>query len=72
VIARDPAVIIIGAVGAEARRQVGDWSRWPGLRAVQGGHIYTVDPSLTNRMSPRILQGVEAVCAVLDAARAAR
>jgi iron complex transport system substrate-binding protein len=72
VIARDPAVIIIGAVGAEAERQVRDWSRWPGLRAVQGGHIYTVDPSLTNRMSPRILQGVEAICAVLDTARATR
>jgi iron complex transport system substrate-binding protein len=72
VLERDPEVIIIGAIGAEAARQTRDWKQWPSLRAVRGGHIYSVDPSLTNRMSPRILQGVEAVCAVLDAARAAR
>jgi hypothetical protein len=29
-----------------------------------------VDPSLTGRMSPRILQGVREVCSLLDSARA--
>jgi hypothetical protein len=36
---------------------------------VRNQHIFTVDPSLVGRMSPRILQGVREVCAALDKAR---
>jgi iron complex transport system substrate-binding protein len=69
VIARNPDVIIIAAMGADGARQVQDWSRFTGLRAVGAKHVFTVDPSPISRMSTRILQGIEAVCAVLDQAR---
>jgi iron complex transport system substrate-binding protein len=69
VLARNPDVIIIGANGAEGARQVSDWSEFPGLRAVQTHRVYTVDPSLTGRMAPRILEGVAAICSLLDRAR---
>jgi hypothetical protein len=39
---------------------------------VRNQHIFTVDPSLIGRMSPRILQGVRDVCDVLDRARNVR
>jgi iron complex transport system substrate-binding protein len=70
VLARDPDVILVGATGAEGARQSAAWSHFGNLRAVRNHHVYTVDPSLTGRMSPRILQGAREVCEVLDAARA--
>jgi iron complex transport system substrate-binding protein len=69
VLARDPEVILIAATGAEGERQTRQWQQFPTLRAVRGHHIYTVDPSLTGRMAPRILQGVREVCSLLDQAR---
>ncbi len=70
VLARDPDVILVAATGAEGERQTRQWRQFPNLRAVRGHHIYPVDPSLTGRMSPRILQGVREVCSLLDQARA--
>ena len=72
VLARDPDVILIGATGAEGARQTAEWARFGNLRAVRNQHIFTVDPSLIGRMSPRILQGVRDVCGVLDRARDVR
>jgi iron complex transport system substrate-binding protein len=70
VLARDPDVILIGAEGAEGARQTADWGVFRNLRAVRLHHVYTVDPSLLGRMTPRILQGVRDVCGWLDSARA--
>jgi iron complex transport system substrate-binding protein len=70
VLARDPDVILIGATGAEGARQTADWGVFGNLGAVRLHHVYTVDPSLIGRMSPRILQGVREVCGLLDSARA--
>jgi iron complex transport system substrate-binding protein len=70
VLAREPDVILIGATGAEGARQTADWGAFGDLSAVRLHHVYTVDPSLIGRMSPRILQGVREVCGLLDAARA--
>ena len=69
VLARDPDVVLIAATGTEGERQTRQWRQFPNLRAVRGHHIYTVDPSLTGRMAPRILQGVREVCTLLDKAR---
>ncbi|MEP6548440.1 MAG: cobalamin-binding protein [Gammaproteobacteria bacterium] len=69
VLARDPDVILIAATGAEGERQTRQWQQFPNLKAVRGHHIYTVDPSLTGRMAPRILQGVREVCQLLEKAR---
>jgi iron complex transport system substrate-binding protein len=69
VLGRNPDVIIIGASGADGERQVRDWDRFPALSAVQTHRVYTADPSLTSRMSPRILDGVQAICNLLDQAR---
>jgi iron complex transport system substrate-binding protein len=69
VLARDPDVILIAATGAEGERQTRQWRQFPNLKAVRARHIYTVDPSLTGRMAPRILQGVREVCRLLDKAR---
>ena len=69
VLARDPDVILVAATGAEGLRQVADWGRFGNLRAVRNHHVYTVDPSLIGRMTPRILEGARDACELLDAAR---
>lgn len=69
VLARNPEVIIIGATGADGERQRRSWLRFGNLRAVQQGRIYLLDPSLINRMTPRILLGIDLVCRQLDQAR---
>jgi iron complex transport system substrate-binding protein len=70
VLARDPDVILIGATGLEGARQTADWGAFGNLSAVRLHHVYTVDPSLIGRMSPRILQGAREACRLLDSARA--
>jgi iron complex transport system substrate-binding protein len=69
VLTRNPDVILIGATGAVGARQAREWNRYPSLRAVQTHHVFTVDPSLSGRMAPRILQGVREICGLLDTAR---
>jgi iron complex transport system substrate-binding protein len=69
VLARNPAVILIGASGAEGARQAAEWSHFSRLAAAEQGHIYSIDPSLLGRMSTRLLQGATQVCEILDQAR---
>ena len=47
------------------------WRRWPRLRAVRANAIYRVPGDFLTRASPRLADGVDATCAVLEQARAA-
>ena len=47
------------------------WRRFPTTPVARLSHIYGIDPDLLTRAGPRLLQGAEAVCAALDAARRA-
>ena len=69
VLARNPDVILVAAIGADGARQTLEWNHFQNLQAVRSHHVFTVDPSLVGRMAPRILQGVREVCGLLDAAR---
>jgi iron complex transport system substrate-binding protein len=69
VLAADPQVILsTDDTIADVREP---WQRWPRLRAVRDGTIYRLPPDLVARASPRLAQGVDATCAVLDEARRA-
>ncbi len=63
VVARDPQVIISAGAGLDA------WRRWGELAAVRDRHLYSVDPDLLHRPTPRILTGAQRVCEHLQAAR---
>lgn len=45
------------------------WRRWPSLPAVRHQTLYAVPADETSRPGPRLVEGAEAVCRVLDAAR---
>ena len=69
VLARNPDVIIVAATGAEGARQARAWARFSDLNAARTQRIYLIEPDLLNRMTPRILRGVEQLCKTLDQAR---
>lgn len=48
-----------------------DWDGWSQLDAVIHKRLYAVSPDTTTRATPRLLQGMQAVCEALDAARGA-
>jgi iron complex transport system substrate-binding protein len=47
-----------------------DWRRFPHLKAVARGNLFSIDGGLMNRSGPRILDGVEDLCKQLDRVRA--
>ena len=67
VLARNPQVILTtDDTIADPRAQ---WRRWPQLAAVRHGTIYAMPSDTVARASPRLVDGVQAVCTALDDAR---
>lgn len=72
VLALDPQVIVVAADHDDAGRLLASWRRWPQLEAVQSGQLYALPRELMVRMTPRILDGAEQLCALLERARTQR
>ncbi|HEX2565553.1 MAG TPA: cobalamin-binding protein [Burkholderiales bacterium] len=71
VLQADPDAII--ASGAESDRPawLDAWKAFP-LRAAARGQLYGIPRDLIQRPTPRVLEGAERMCRILDAVRAAR
>lgn len=65
-----PEVIVTGS-SAEGDT-LAPWRRFTGLPAVARGNLVKIDSDLLTRAGPRILDGTEALCRSLDAARRKR
>ncbi len=72
VVAGDPAVILRGSTGAEGDAWTARWHRFPALRAVRHGHLLNVPADLVSRPGPRLVEGVERICELLNHVRASR
>lgn len=68
VLAADPQVIIIGQY-AELDEAFDYWRRWPQLRAVAAGRLFSVNPYLLHRHTPRIILGARQLCEAIDRGR---
>lgn len=68
VLATDPEVIVV-AVDEQDSALLAAWQRWPSLSAVQNGHVYAVARDQLVRHTPRILEGAEELCAILEGVR---
>jgi iron complex transport system substrate-binding protein len=68
VLLRDPDAIVVAAGESEAA--LAPWRRWKSLQAVAGGRLYTMNPDLLHRATPRILNGIDSLCRSIDEARA--
>jgi iron complex transport system substrate-binding protein len=69
VIAARPEVVLAAAPAAQAERWLRAWRPGEPLAAAGARRIERVDPSLANRMGPRVLEGVREICAAIDRAR---
>lgn len=72
VIRLDPQVIIASGLDEAKPEWLDAWKRWPKLTAVRRGNLYFIDPDLIQRPTPRVLDGMERMCALLDDARRKR
>jgi iron complex transport system substrate-binding protein len=68
VLAVDPEVIVVAADKKDSPL-LAAWERWPSLSAVAHGHVYAIARDRLVRHSPRILDGAEELCVILDGAR---
>lgn len=64
VLARDPAVILVGEPG-----QAAAWQDWPQLSAVRRGQVWEVPDEGIERPSFQMLAATEKLCKLLDTAR---
>lgn len=63
----DPEVIILGdyTLGGVTPEMVAGRTGWEGLQAVREQRVYTFDDNLVSRPGPRLLDGLEALAALL-------
>ncbi len=66
IIAKDPEVIVLSDEGYGATvATVGTRPGWAGISAVKNGRVVAIDPDLTNRPGPRILDALEQLARAL-------
>jgi iron complex transport system substrate-binding protein len=68
---RNPQVIAMAGAPSD-HPDKGQWPRFPAVEAVRHGRFALLDGDLIGRMGPRFVQGAQALCESIDAARAAR
>lgn len=68
----DPEVIL--ASGADGGRPawLDDWRAFATLAAVRGDNLYAIRPELLQQHTPRLLDGAQALCRILEQVRARR
>ena len=72
VLAADPDVIIAGSANGAVSPVLDAWRHWSRLSAVRNGHLYAIPWDLVARHTPRILDGAEQLCGILDQVRSER
>lgn len=69
VLGADPDVIIAGTWQDEPDTAFDTWKHWPQMSAVHRGRLYTVPADELHRATPRVLDGAQKVCTLLQQAR---
>jgi iron complex transport system substrate-binding protein len=68
VLAKAPAAII-DVSSPDAAEAAAEWSRYPEIPAVRAGRVFTVNPDLVQRATPRLVEGARIICEDLDRVR---
>jgi iron complex transport system substrate-binding protein len=68
IFSRDPEAIVGGGSATSKAQLLRDWQQ-SGVRAVKQDHVFYIHPDLIQRPTPRILDGVEKICADLQKVR---
>ncbi len=69
VVRLNPQAIIAPGMSEQRPEWLDDWYRWPSIEAVEKGHLFSINPDLMHRHSPRILDGADQLCQILESIR---
>lgn len=69
VIATNAEVIIAGGMGKKRPEWATEWKPWQQLPAVKNEQFHFINPDILQRVGPRILQGADELCRLLDKVR---
>ncbi|MGV6806491.1 MAG: cobalamin-binding protein [bacterium] len=69
VVRRNPDVIIASGMGAERPEWLNDWKKWPAMKAVERGALFSIHPDYLHRHTLRLLDGAHRICAQLEQVR---
>jgi iron complex transport system substrate-binding protein len=68
----DPEVILASGAAGGRPAWLDEWRDFPALAAVRGDNLYAVRAELLQQHTPRLLDGAEAVCRILEQVRRKR
>jgi iron complex transport system substrate-binding protein len=69
VLRADPQVIVASGLNGERPAWLDAWKAFPGLAAAARGNLYAIPSELIQRHTPRLLDGAEQLCRILDEVR---
>jgi iron complex transport system substrate-binding protein len=69
VLRADPQVIVASGVDGARPAWLDDWRAFPGLAAVRSGNLHAIRAELLQRHTPRLLDGADLLCQILEGAR---
>lgn len=72
VLAANPEAIVASVSGGSMEGWRAPWLIFPSIAAVRAGNLFEVPAELTQRHTPRVLDGATRICADLEAVRARR
>jgi iron complex transport system substrate-binding protein len=72
VLTADPEVIVASGMDESRPEWLDDWRPWKMLAAVKRDNLFFIPPDLIQRHTPRIVEGIEQLCAHLETARGRR
>ena len=72
VLRADPEVIVASGPAGARPAWLDAWKAFPALAAVRHDNLYAIRPELLQRHTPRLLQGAEELCRILEAVRLKR
>jgi iron complex transport system substrate-binding protein len=72
VLRADPEAIVASSPDGGWPAWLDDWKAFPALAAARQGNLYAVRPELLQRHTPRLLDGAEELCRILEDVRAKR
>ena len=70
VLQADPEVILASGIGAARPSWLEGWKAYPAIAAVRHGQLHAIRPEILQRHTPRLLDGAEELCRILESARA--
>lgn len=69
VIKNNPDLIIFGEENIQA---LDFWKKWPEIKAVKNERLLPINPDILVRPGPRVVQGIEQICATIDSMNAVK